>query len=390
MDQQEPMNDALHPGLLPHGLRDLLPPEAGWEADVVTRLMSVLLSNGYERVKPPLAEYEGNLLSGPGVATGMETFRVMDPISQRMLGLCADMTPQVSRIATTRLGNAPRPLRLCYAGQVLRTKGTGIRPDRQLGQVGAELIGCDEVAADLEIISVAAEALIELGIGSLTVDLTLPNLVAAVCRQLGLSENEIVRLDEALDRKDAAAIAAIGGPGARPLGELLRAAGPAHIAVPILREIQLPADAAKECERLIQVVEALTRRLPHLGITVDPVESRGSDYEIGVGFAFFACGIAEELGRGGRYLTAADEPAIGFTLYTEVILLGEPVRPVERRLFVPAGTEAALARRYRDDGWITVFELKPTSDAAAEAMRLRCTHWLDGERIAAVGAGCHD
>src|SRR5919108_6170714 len=114
------MSDAPHPALLPIGMHDLLPPEAEIEAQVVSQLMAVLASHGYERVKPPLAEFEENLLSGAGAAMAKETFRLMDPISQRMIGLRADMTPQVARIATTRLKKAPRPLRLCYAGQVLR------------------------------------------------------------------------------------------------------------------------------------------------------------------------------------------------------------------------------------------------------------------------------
>ena len=108
-------------------------------------------SHGYERVKPPLVEFEENLLSGAGAAMAQDTFRLMDPISQRMIGLRADMTPQVARIAATRLANAPRPLRLCYAGQVLRVKGSELRPERQVGQVGAELIGADAAAADVEV-----------------------------------------------------------------------------------------------------------------------------------------------------------------------------------------------------------------------------------------------
>src|SRR6185437_2062742 len=100
----------------------------------------------------------------------------------------ADMTPQVARIATTRLKDAARPLRLCYAGQVLRVGGSEIRPERQVGQVGAELIGSDAVAADLEVVAVAAEALVALGIAGLSVDLTLPTLVPAVCRALGLDD----------------------------------------------------------------------------------------------------------------------------------------------------------------------------------------------------------
>jgi ATP phosphoribosyltransferase regulatory subunit len=379
------MNDALHPALLPQGLRDLLPPEAGWEADVVTRLTAILVSSGYERVKPPLAEYEENLLSGAGAMMAKETFRVMDPVSQRMIGLCADMTPQIARIAATRMRHAPRPLRLCYSGQVLRTKGSQIRPERQLGQVGAELIGSDEAAADVEVVAVAAEAIMELGITGLSVDLTLPDLVAITCRELGLCEGECDVVRAALDRRDAPAIAAIGGRVGAVFGELLRAAGPAKSAVSALRGLDLSDPAAAECCRLIEVAEALQARLPGLGVTIDPVEQRGSDYETGLGFTFFACGPASELGRGGRYVTESGEPATGFTLYTDAILLAEPAQPAERRLFVPAGSDTAATRRWRTTGWITILALGPVGDDAAEAARLRCSHRLDGEAIVAVG-----
>jgi len=135
------MNDAPHPALLPAGFYDLLPPEAEIEAAVTGRLMGVLAAHGYERVKPPLVEFEETLLSGAGAAMASDTFRTMDPISHRMIGVRADMTPQVARIAATRLAHRPRPLRLSYAGQVLRVKGSQMRPERQTGQAGAELIG---------------------------------------------------------------------------------------------------------------------------------------------------------------------------------------------------------------------------------------------------------
>src|SRR5207302_1535644 len=140
------MNDMPHPALLPAGLYDLLPPEAEIEAEVTARLMGVLAAHGYERVKPPLVEFEETLLSGAGAAMAADTFRTMDPISHRMIGMRADMTPQVARIAATRLASRPRPLRLSYAGQVLRVKGSQMRPERQVGQAGAELIGAEAAA----------------------------------------------------------------------------------------------------------------------------------------------------------------------------------------------------------------------------------------------------
>src|SRR4029079_8705016 len=123
------MNDAPHPALLPAGLYDLLPPEAEIEAAVTARLMGVLAADGYERVKPPLVEFEETLLAGAGTAMANDTFRTMDPISHRMVGVRADMTPQVARIAATRLAHRPRPLRPSYAGQALRGPGSLMPPE---------------------------------------------------------------------------------------------------------------------------------------------------------------------------------------------------------------------------------------------------------------------
>ena len=149
------MSEAPHPALLPTGMHDLLPPEAEIEATVVARLMATLAAHGYERVKPPLVEFDETLFAGAGAAMAGATFRMMDPVSHRMIGVRADVTPQIARIAATRLGNAPRPLRLSYAGQVLRVKGSEIRPERQVGEVGAELIGAAEPEADVEAVAVA-------------------------------------------------------------------------------------------------------------------------------------------------------------------------------------------------------------------------------------------
>ena len=97
-----------HPALLPAGLRDLLPPDALTEASAVERLMAIFASHGFARVKPPMMEFEENLLSGAGAAIADQSFRLMDPDSHRMMALRADMTPQIARIAATRLAEIPR------------------------------------------------------------------------------------------------------------------------------------------------------------------------------------------------------------------------------------------------------------------------------------------
>uniref|UniRef100_UPI001F1A442F ATP phosphoribosyltransferase regulatory subunit n=1 Tax=Falsiroseomonas oryziterrae TaxID=2911368 RepID=UPI001F1A442F len=221
-------DDPPSPALLPAGLADLLPPEAEREAALVEALVEVFARHGYERVKPPLLEFEDSLFAGSGAALAEQTFRLMDPVSQRMMGLRADTTPQVARIAATRLHRIPRPLRLSYAGQVLRVRGTQLAPARQLPQAGIELIGPDLPEADAEVAAVAAEALAALGIADPTLDVTLPRLSPALLDAAGVEGDARRRLARALDRKDAAAVAALvreAGEAAHALPPLLAAAG---------------------------------------------------------------------------------------------------------------------------------------------------------------------
>jgi ATP phosphoribosyltransferase regulatory subunit len=383
--QTEEMNDAPHPALLPTGMRDLLPPEAEVEAQVVARLMATLAAHGYERVKPPLVEFEETLFSGAGAAMATATFRTMDPGSHRMIGVRADMTPQIARIAVTRLGNVARPLRLSYAGQVLRVRGSEIRPERQIGQVGAELIGAGGPAADVEAIAVAGEALSALGVPHLSVDITLPTLVPAVVEAYRICGDRAAALRAALDHKDAAAVAATAGKAGELLGRLLAAAGPAEAALAALDRLDLPLQARAERLRLGAVLDGLKDAAPGLKVTVDPVENRGFEYHTGISFTFFAGGAAlrqssGELGRGGRYQAgdpAAPEPATGFTLDTDTILRTLPEMVPQPRLLLPPGTGRTRAAALREKGWITVTALDPAADWRAEARRLGCSHVLE-------------
>jgi ATP phosphoribosyltransferase regulatory subunit len=376
------MNDLAKRALLPAGLSDMLPPAAGHEAAVVERLMAVSAARGYERVKPPLVEFEDSLLAGSGVAMAPHTFRLMDPISQRMMGVRADMTLQVARIAATRLVNAPRPLRLSYAGQVLRVRGDDMRPERQVGQVGAELIGSAAAEADAEVVSLAIAALAAVGVTKLDVDLSSPRLVPAILEGLPRSEMDERKLRNALDHKDAGAVATLGGAAAKTLIALLRAAGPADAALAALRRLPLPAAAVSEAERVAEVVTLVRAQCPGARLTVDPVENRGFEYHQGLCFTFFAERVRGELGRGGRYpageniTPGSGEPATGFTLYLDSILRAIPPPASARRIFVPHGSAAEAGEKLRAEGWITVAGLTPASDAAAEAKRMGCSHAL--------------
>jgi len=372
------MTDLERLALLPEGLRDELPLAAAFEATVVDRLLGHFAGFGYERVKPPLVEFEDSLLSGTGAALAPQTFRLMDPVSQRMMAVRADMTPQIARVAQSRLAKAPRPLRLSYAGDVLRVRGSQLRPERQFVQVGAELVGIAAVAADAEIVLMAAEALTAIGVRHLSIDLALPTFVAVVARGLGLDAATTQAARAALDHKDGPALAALPAPARDVMRGLLAATGPADAAAMRLAALSLPAEAmalAREAQALVATIRAA---LPDLALTLDPGEYRGFEYQTGISLTLFAKGVRGELGRGGRYALESGEPATGFTLYMDSLVRALPEAKPATRLYLPFGTRPAVAQSLRGQGWRTITGLA-SGDAAAEARRLGCTHLLAGE-----------
>lgn len=371
------------PALLPAGFVDLLTPDARTEAEGVTTLMGVFASHGYNRVRPPLMEFEETLLAGSGAALAEQSFRVMDPDSRRMMVLRPDITPQIARMAATRLSGLPRPLRLSYAGPcVVVMPAAAEESGRQIMQAGIELIGPDVPEADAEVVTVAAQALERLGVPGVSFDLTMPPFVPALLEEAGIAPSARQALLRALDRKDAAAVAELGGALSETLIALLRAAGPAAQAVSLLNQITLPPKARAILQRLIDAVEAVHAQRPDLRLTVDPVEFRGWKYHTGVCVTVFAVGRAEELGRGGRYLCNDNEPACGLTFRPDVLFRMIPAAQPLPCVYLMPGADSATAASLRAKGYATLTALPAASgqhtDHSAEAVRLGCSHVLAG------------
>ncbi len=388
------MTKSTEKALLPAGLTDGLPPDAAFEADVRERLVASFVGRGFDRVSPPLVEFEDNLLAGTGAAMAGQTFRLMDPVSQRMMGLRADITPQVARIATTRLSHEPRPLRLCYGGEVLRIRGTQLRPERQFSQAGAELIGTADPRADAEMVLMAAETLSMLGIDDIKVDLCQPTLVPLVMAELGISGDAARDLRAALDAKDAAEVktlsSALGKETQALFVKLLAASGPSEKVAPKIADLPLSGDAADARTTLLETVSLVERADPKLDLTIDAVENRGFEYHTGVTFTLFAPGVRGELGSGGRYIAglndtdahADGEPATGFTLFMDSILRAIKLPAVTQKVYLPEGTPRATGAAMRESGMRTLEGYRNGSDDAAEAKRMKCTHILrDGKAV---------
>lgn len=376
------MTDTLAPGLLPEGLADRLPPQAEASARLVREVLDTVAGHGYRRVMPALAEFEETLVSRLQSASAQELLRAVDPVSQRTLAIRPDMTAQIGRIAATRMAGSARPLRLCYGGAVMRLRADQLRPERERMQIGAEIIGSDSVAAAVEIVNVAIEALQRAGVAGITIDFTLPDLVpelAAGPMPLAASDVEAVRTR--LDAKDAGSLAQMGA-SAAPYQALIEATGPFHPAMERLEALDAGVAKGALAER-IAALRAIARPIGwDITLTLDPTERHGFEYQSWFGFSIFAEGFIGEIGRGGAYqvtrLDGSREPAMGFSLYPDPLIDAGFGAETAKRLFLPLGHDAERAAELRAEGWVTVAALSADDDAKA----LGCEAVLNGQGFA--------
>ena len=374
--------------LLPNGFHDILPHEALMYHETNIHMLSLFEHYGYDLVIPPMIEFEDSLFTHSGKAVRHQTFRLMDPVSQKMMGLRADMTVQIARIASTRLVNEALPLRLAYSGQVFCVKGTDVHAERQAIQTGIEIIGVDSAQADAESVIIALDALIQLGIQNLSIDFNIPQLATMLLEGLNLDPRKTMRLKEALNRKDIATLQTIDSTIGELLIKLAIPHGEAEQALAYLFSLPLPDKAKKLCIHLEHVIKHVVDSGLDVHISVDPLEQRGFEYHTNIGFTIFAKDYTGELGRGGHYLIDSAEgtiPASGVTLYVNDIcrLLPEPKR--KPYILVPESTTLETTKTLHSKGFCTIYSSENIENMESEAKRLKCNAIYRDGRIEELG-----
>ncbi|MFP8966367.1 ATP phosphoribosyltransferase regulatory subunit [Pokkaliibacter sp. CJK22405] len=342
--------------LLPDGVKEVLPPEAERIEAVRRQLLDLYRSWGYDLVMTPLIEYLDSLLTGTGHDLDLLTFKVTDQLTGRMMGIRADITPQVARIDAHCL-HQQGAVRLCYSSHVLHTRPAFLQAFRNPLQVGAELYGHDGAASDVEVIQLMIETLDAVGVKrSITLDLNQAGIYRELVKAAGLDENQEQQLTEILQRKAEIELKAFVKreiSDARMAGwlqALVRLNGGLQVldeARSVLSEA--PANVLAALENLAEIATTIRQRYTGIDIYIDLSELRGYNYHTGIIFTAYVPGYGQPVAKGGRYddigkVFGRARPATGFSADLMVLVsLSEQLESeLPRGIFAPAQQDAAL------------------------------------------------
>jgi len=350
---------------LPENIEDLLPADA----KKLERLRRIVLdrfeSHGYELVMPPLLEYLESLLSGTGHDMDLATFKLVDQLSGRTMGIRADTTPQVARI-DAHLLNRQGVTRLCYAGSVLHTLPGGLGKSRQPFQAGAEIYGHAGIEADIEIQQLMVDVLIELGVSGVQLDIGHPAIFRTLIEGAQVDAAVTEQVFVAIEGKDLPALQALApqlGTAAHALTLLPGLYGGAEVIGKA--STLLPGDA-----RIVQSLAELSKIITHfsaqgIAVSVDLGELGGFNYESGITFSAYTAGSPDAIARGGRYdeigkAFGRARPATGFSMDLKALLPITADAVARGGILGPANADAAALlemNRLRAAGEVVIARL---------------------------------
>ena len=332
--------------VLPDHIADVLPSEARHIEELRRELLDTARGYGFELVMPPLLEHLESLLTGTGEALDLQTFKLVDQLSGRMLGLRADTTPQVARI-DAHLLNRQGVTRLCYCGPVLHTRPDRPHATREPLQFGAEIYGHAGLEADLEVLMLALDCLRASSVKELTVDMADARIVRALLKGVAIDAPALASLHAALAAKDVSTLALLTKdyPGAARDG--LRALPSLYGDAAVLAKAQQVLPDSPAMREALEQLRWLGTQVAGAKVSYDLADLRGYAYYSGARFAIYTPGASDALVRGGRYdevgaVFGRNRPAVGFSLDLKELVGVAARRPLKAAIRAPWGESPSL------------------------------------------------
>ncbi|MBC6497978.1 MAG: ATP phosphoribosyltransferase regulatory subunit [Alphaproteobacteria bacterium GM7ARS4] len=403
-----------HQEPLPVGFEDVVPPHADRHEDVLYQIMRDFRMAGYQCVTPSLFEFETH-----DYITTLHSvdnrIKVIDPISNHTMCLRNDFTTQVARIACTRLGSMPRPLRLCYQGDITNAQSDALIPARQFKHVGIEFFGAESERADSEVILMGVDALRHTLMSHITVDLNMPPLTQALFTHYAIQGDDADDMRKALNNKDETFIkTSLHDDAAHIFIALIRCAGKSKDAIEQIRHMTLPPSCQPPCHAFLATAQRIDDDIhirDDVTLILDPLENRGFAYHSGITFSYFARDARYELGRGGRYIVDDDdmtlqrhphhknavprqktpliarhknrEQAVGLTLFLDSIMRVVPSATTAKKVYALENNSRDTIARWRQQGVIVIHAMCKGDKAfhQRQARLFQCSAILDNETL---------
>jgi len=369
--------------LLPEYIEDVLPAEAARIETLRRRLLDLFKVHGYQYVIPPMLEYMESLITGVGHDLDLATFKVVDQLTGRSMGVRADMTPQAARI-DAHLLNHQGITRLCYAGSVLRTKPDGLAQTREPLQLGAELYGHAGIASDIEIQRLLIKALHVIGIEEVHLDFSHVNVFGSLIESSQVGPQLEQDLYAALKSKDQSAVAVLSKGLDKTTREALLNLTELNGDKTILAQAGKLLPSIPAIKQALDSLEQVAHGLQNSGVSVsfDLSELRGYHYHSGIVFAAYAQGYKGPLALGGRYDEVGQafgraRPATGFSLDLRGVVTALSPAQSEPAIFAPAQNDSTLVAKIdalRAEGYVVIQELPGIESDFSE---LNCSKKLE-------------
>ena len=374
--------------VLPDHIADVLPSQARHIEELRRSLLDTARSYGYELVMPPLLEHLESLLTGTGEALDLQTFKLVDQLSGRMMGLRADTTPQVARI-DAHLLNRQGVTRLCYCGPVLHTRPDKPHATREPLQFGAEIYGHKGLEADLEALLLALDCLKVAKVEGLSVDLADACIVNSLLKDAPLKPEKLSLIHAALAAKDASELALLTQSLPHASRQGLLALVQLYGDDKVLLEAQKHIPQTPMVRQALANLKWLASHLDGCKVTFDLADLRGYAYYTGARFAIFSQAAGDALARGGRYdevgaVFGRNRPAVGFSLDVKALIDAVPARPLRAAIRAPWGEASDLRRaiaQLRTQGDIVVCVLPGHESEVDEFQCDRELVQVDGQWI---------
>ena len=364
--------------LIPPGFKDEVTFNAYVEHEYKNKIIEYFKVHGFDLVKTPLIEFKNK--------QNDNNFLIESKKRQDQLKIRNDITPQIIRIASSRLIKRKRPLKLCYYGEVIRKYGSMLRPERQFLQVGAETIGENNIQADLEIISIAYKALSLVGIKNITIELSSKIFLDKLFSKIS-NKSKLKKLEKLIKKKDLdSSLKLVNNSSKDYLKNIFKCTGSFEKITSNLDLLCIDSQTSKEIQNIKKIIKSISLKKAD-NFFIDFCEIDEKKYHNGIRFTFFAKDVRGEIASGGRYFiknNKISETATGFTCFMDTVIRASSFENVSKKILIPFNVNKTIKNKLLNKGFTVFTFFNETKNIKKEAKNYGCNFYLEDMKVKSI------